>query len=231
MKFKHLNILLGSILIAGLMSSCYPDEVDDIEDLDIVQTQYDVSFNFDERMYYLLPDTVPLITDDEFYEKTEEEIALDNAIIDEIEFQMNAAGYTRLAIEDTADSDRMDQALIVLPTRGTVTYTNYYYDYYYYGRNYWDFYYGFDYYYPGYYWNYYYPWGYPTSNSYAVGTVIIEMVDPTDPFNVDDDNGEVSYSVRWLAILNGLAELSIENTESRIQDGIEQAFNQSPYLY
>jgi hypothetical protein len=54
MKLRHLNILLSSILIAGLMSSCYPDKIEDIEDLDIVQTQYDVSFNFDERMYYLL---------------------------------------------------------------------------------------------------------------------------------------------------------------------------------
>lgn len=230
-KIKYINLFIIGILTAGLTSSCYPDKIEEIEDLDLVQTQYDASFSFGDRNYYLLPDTIPLITDNPSYVKSENELALEQAIIDEIEFQMNSAGYTRLAEEDTTDSEKMEKALIVLPTRGTVTYTEYYYDYYYYGSNYWDFYYGFNYYYPGYSWNNFYPWGYPSSYSYSIGTVIIEMIDPSQPFRVDDSNEEVSYTVRWLAILNGLAESSLENTENRIKDGIEQAFNQSPYLY
>jgi len=56
------------------------------------------------------------------------------------------------------------------------------------------------------------------------------MLDPSAPHALNDGEGEVSYPVRWMAVLNGLAELSYENTEERILDGINQAFEQSPYL-
>jgi hypothetical protein len=156
---------------------------------------------------------------------------MDNAIIGEVADQMTLAGYTQLAAADTADDEKMNDALVILVSRATESYTEYYYDYYNYGYNYWGGYFGLDYYYPGYYWRNYYPWGYPVSFSYSVGTVIIEMLDPSAPHEVNDGESEVSYPVRWMAVLNGLAELSYENTEDRIIDGIDQAFAQSPYLY
>lgn len=232
MEFKKLQLVLFGLVIAIGLSSCYPDEIDETDDLDAVVTQHDKDFNFDTKQYYLLPDTVTVITDNPAYEKSQQELALDATILDEIDDQMQEAGYTKLAPADTSDAMKMEQAVIMLASRSTVAYTNYYFDYYYSGRRYWNWYYGFDYYYPGYYYNYHYPWGYPATyaNSYAVGTVIIEMVDPVDPFTVDENNQEVSYEVRWLAILNGLAEPSYENTEKRVTNGIMQAFNQSPYL-
>ncbi len=232
MKRKNLRLLIIGLLITFGFTACLKDETDSIEDYDTVVTKYDPDFDFNAKQYYMLPDTVTMITDDESYEKSQEELALDSAILSQIEIQMEQAGYTKLALADTADSDKMDQAVIVLASRATVTYVNYYNDYYNYGRSYWDWYYGFDYYFPGYYWNYYYPWGYPTdyAYSYSVGTVIIEMVDPADPYKVDDNNNEVVYPVRWLAVLNGLAEMSYENTEQRITDGIDEAFAKSPYL-
>ncbi|MFW6257248.1 MAG: DUF4136 domain-containing protein [Prolixibacteraceae bacterium] len=233
MEFQKLHLVVYGLLVAVSLSSCYPDEIDETDDLDVVVTQYDEDFNFDTKQYYLLPDTVTVITDNESYEKSQQELALDATILDEIDDQMQEAGYMKLAPADTSDATKMQQAVIMLASRSTVAYTNYYFDYYYSGRRYWNWYYGFDYYYPGYYYNYHYPWGYPAtySYSYAVGTVIIEMVDPINPFTVDEDNREVSYEVRWLAILNGLAEMSYENTEKRVTAGIIQAFNQSPYLY
>ena len=233
MEFKKLHLLLYGLLIALGLPSCYPDEIDETEDLDVVVTQFDEDFDFQTKQYYLLPDTVTVITDAQSYDKSQEELALDQAILDEIDDQMQQAGYIKLTPADTSDAAKMDQAVIMLTSRSAVAYTNYYFDYYYGGRSYWNWYYGFDYYYPGYYYNYYYPWGYPATYSYtySVGTVIIEMVDPIDPFKVDDDDSEVSYNVRWLAILNGLAEMSYANTEERITTGIVQAFNQSSYLY
>ena len=233
MEIKNINLLIIVLLTAFTLASCYPGELESIEDYDVVITQYDTSFNFDVQKYYLLPDTVTIISDDEFYEKEPEEITLDEAIIDEIEFQMDQAGYTMLMPADTADEEKMNQAVVILTSRSTVSHINYYYDYFYYGRDYWRWYSGFNYYYPGYYWNYYYPWGYPVSysSSYTTGTVIIEMIDPLNPFQVDEENGEVSYNVRWMAILNGLAESSYENTTERTIEGIEQAFSQSQYLY
>ncbi len=231
MRNKIMYLGMFGLITSLLLTSCYPDEAENVADLDVVQTQYDVGFDFGTRNNFLLADTVPIITADEDYVKTDDEIQLDNAILDEIAFQMENAGYTQLVPADTMDETKMNNAVVLLASRATVSYTDYYYDYYNYGYDYWGGYYGLNYYYPGYYWNNYYPWGYPISYSYSVGTVIIEMVDPSEPYNVDEGNGEVSYTVRWMAVLNGLAELSYSNTEERIRDGIEQAFDQSPYLY
>jgi len=225
---KH-GFLLLLVMIA--VTSCYPDEYDNVADLDVVQTQYDPDFDFGGRDYYLLADTVPLITASDSYTKSEDAIMLDQAILEEIAVQMHDAGYTRLTPADTTDENRMNNAVVVLASRSVESYVDYYYDYYYYGYDYWDSYYGLNYYYPGYNWYSYYPWGYPVIYSYSVGTVIIEMVDPTEPHEVDNENDEVSYPVRWMAVLNGLAEQSYENTEQRTRDGIIQAFKQSPYLY
>lgn len=231
-KKQKLQLLVIGIFMAIGFTACLDDDTDSIEDYDTVVVEYDSDFNFGTKQYFLLPDTVTMITDVEDYEKSPEELALDSAILAEIEIQMEQAGYTKLSLTDTADSEKMDQAVIMLASRATVTYVNYYTDYYNYGRRYWSWYYGFNYYYPDYYWDYYYPWGYPINYaySYAVGTVVIEMVDPANPYSVDDDNGEVVYPVRWLAVLNGLAELSYENTEERITNGIEEAYAISPYL-
>ena len=219
------------LVVPLIITSCYPNEYDNLADLDVVQTQYDQEFDFGSREYYLLADTVPLITGEDTITKTREEIMLDEAILEEIASQMNSAGYTRLSPADTTDENKMSNAVVVLATRSEESYAGYYYDYYYYGYDYWNSYYGMNYYYPGYNWNYYYPWGYPTVYSYSIGTVIIEMVDPIVPYEIDRENDEVLYPVRWMAVLNGIAEQSIENTEQRTIDGIRQAFSQSPYLF
>jgi hypothetical protein len=230
MKKYRLNPGPLLLLVTITVTSCYPGEYENISDLDVVQTQYDTAFDFASRDYYLLPDTVPLITASESYTKSEDEITLDHAILEEIASRMENAGYTRLSPADTTDENKMNDAVVVLASRSLESYTGYYYDYYYYGYDYWNGYYGLNYYYPGYSWSYYYPWGYPVVSSYAIGTVIIEMVDPAQPYKVDQENDEVSFPVRWMAVLNGLAELSYENTQQRIRDGIRQAFDQSPYL-
>lgn len=232
MKTKKLKFLTIGLLFALGFTSCLKDESVPIENYDTVVTEYDADFNFDSKKYFIMPDSVMIITDSENYEKSKEELALDASVLDEIETQMEQAGYVKLAVADTAESNKMDQAVIVVASRATVTYVDYYYDYYNYGSNYWSWYYGFDYYFPGYYWDYYYPWGYPINYAYtySVGTVIIEMVDPAEPYRVDDNNGEVVYPVRWLAVINGLAEMSYENTEERVTNGIEEAFDLSPYL-
>ncbi len=232
MKTINVNRLFFYLLLLSIIShSCYPDGLDSIEELDVVQTQFDEGFNFDEVTYFLIPDTVPLVTNIAGYAKTESEKILDQGILSEIEQEMKDAGYTKLTIADTADSEKMDDAVVMLVTRATLANQSYYYDYFYHGSYYWDWYYGMDYYYPDYYWGYYYPWGYPVTYSYSTGTVIIEMVDPNQPFSINENTREVSYPVRWMAIINGLAELSLSNTEERITDGIEQAFDQSEYLY
>lgn len=232
MKDKIFYSGMFGLIISLVLTSCYPNEDQNVAELDVVRTQYDAGFDFNSRDNFLLADTVPIISANVNYEKSDDEINLDNAILDEIAFQMKNAGYTQLEPADTTDETKMNNALILLTSRGTVSYTGYYYDYYASGYNYWGGYYGLNYYYPGT-WNYYYPMGYPVSYSYSLGTVIIEMIDPTEQFAADTigENADIVFPVRWLAEMNGIAELSYSNTEERIRDGIKQAFKQSSYLY
>lgn len=231
MKTIKTNLWVFYLMLASAtVVSCYPEKPDDLDVLDVVQTQYDTTFNFNSKQYYLLPDTIPIVSDNRSYVKTSNDLMLDSIIINKIANQMNQAGYTRITEADTSNSSLMNKALVVLPTRFTVVHSNYYYDYYYYGYDWWDWYYGLNYYYPGYAARYYYPWGYPVTYSYAVGTVIVELLDPASPSTVNNATMEVTYPVRWIAVLNGLAESSLQNTQGRITTGIEQAFKQSPYL-
>ena len=76
--------------------------------------------------------------------------------------------------------------------------------------------------YPYYGW-YYYPYcGY--SYAYSGGTAVIQIVDPND---VDTEGNPRAL---WHAGLNGATNDSVQNLQKRIQDGMTQAFAQSPYL-
>ncbi len=76
---------------------------------------------------------------------------------------------------------------------------------------------------PGYGWGY--PWAPVSTVSYAVGTLLITMMDPSRP-----DNGVDTAPVLWVAAINGLLEDSTSGIVTRITNLIGQAFDQSPYL-
>lgn len=67
----------------------------------------------------------------------------------------------------------------------------------------------------------YYGWCYPVYYTYDVGTLLIAMIEK-DP--VEERNG------LWVAAMNGLLGDNNSGTLSRVNQGIEQAFSQSPYL-
>ncbi|NJK95688.1 MAG: hypothetical protein HC905_12960, partial [Bacteroidales bacterium] len=52
--------------------------------MDVVQTQYDTSFSFSSKQYYLLPDSIPVISGNSNYVKTSREKALEDTIISTI---------------------------------------------------------------------------------------------------------------------------------------------------
>jgi len=136
--------------------------------------------------------------------------------------KMAALGYTREMDPATNGAD----LVVLVQANVSNNYTAYsYYPYdpfwgYYPGWGYWG---G----YPGY--GGYYPWvlGYPTTvvTNTKTGSIIIEIVDP----NVEGSAPEgPSLTVRWAAVLNGLAEGTA--TGARATIAIDQAFRQSPYL-
>ncbi|NJO68431.1 MAG: hypothetical protein HC830_03390 [Bacteroidetes bacterium] len=66
--------VLSFFMLASLLAfSCYPEKPDDVDELDVVQTQYDTSFSFSSKQYYLLPDSIPVISGNSNYVKTSRE--------------------------------------------------------------------------------------------------------------------------------------------------------------
>jgi len=66
----------------------------------------------------------------------------------------------------------------------------------------------------------YYGWCYPVYYTYDIGTLLIVMIDPTE-----------SRNALWVAAFNGILEDTNAGVLNRINNGIDQAFTQSPYLY
>lgn len=126
--------------------------------------------------------------------------AYDNTILSRINANMASYGYKRVYSIDSAN--------VILSTVLTNK-TTYYVDYYY--GSYW-----------GYGYGYYYPW--TTVYSVTTGSVIINMVDKTTL-----QPGTTNPTAVWMGILNGAAG-DPSTAATRITDGINKVFAQSPYL-
>jgi hypothetical protein len=192
-----------------LLFSCTPGSELTVEESDVVVTVYDPSVDFSAITTYAMPDTViHLLGEDEEDDDISREY--DQAILDLIAANFDARGYVRIP-EDSPDPP--DVLVLV-----SATTTDYWYAYSYYG--YWGgWYWG----YPGYGWGYpYYPY-YDVDYAYTTGTLIVEMVDPS---NKDEINKLIA--AYWQGVCNGI--LSGSQTEQRFADSINQMFIQSPYL-
>lgn len=213
-KIKLTGLLAG---IAFAMYSCYPGGAEFTEDLDLVMTYYNDTYDFAGDQTYFMPDSIIHIVG----EGEEDNIsrALDDYILSEFARNMENAGYTRL---DTLNENNLPD-VVVLPALNVRTNTNvYYYPWY----DYWGYYPW----YPGYGWGggwgWYYPPGAPIVTSYEIGTVSFSMVDP------EQSNAEKKeLFVAWSLVINGLLGTSKTATQQRITWGIDQAFTQSKYLF
>ena len=76
------------------------------------------------------------------------------------------------------------------------------------------------------YWCWYYPWycgwgwGYPSVSSYTTGTLVMTLV--------AYDENYIEPTRVWTSAVNGLLSGSVDM--NRVNKGIDQAFDQSPYL-
>ena len=193
---KNVILFLGIIF---MMVSCYPDGPEYYEDMDLVYTNYEETFDFASKGTYAIPDKIVKITgnlvegeDPEFVQEP-----YNTQILDLIESEMSDLGWTKAGDPENAD-------LTLLPAVWSNTTIVYYYDY-------WCWYYP---YYCG--WGYYYP----TATSYTTGTFIMSLVAAGDEY--------LEPSTVWTGAINGLVSGTFEL--SRVTNGIDQAFEQSPYL-
>jgi hypothetical protein len=211
-KLSRLSVVLTLVLISG----CYPNGAEFIDDIDLVYTNYSSGFAFSSKQTYAIPDSVIKITGDVFNDPDGDHkpsfLSQSSAavILDKINQNMLDYGWQR--VNKNANPD-----VILLVSSVTTTNLYYYYDWWYWG---W--------YYPGYSpgWGWYYPGYYPPYvTGYRSGSVLVQMVDAKAVAA-----GVESVPVVWTCILNGLAEGGTSSIAPRVQTGIDKAFAQSPYL-
>ena len=208
MQTTHFNrmpwrgaLVAVSILFAALaLNSCYPDYGLTVTDYDAVATYHKPDVNFGGYTTFYLRPTVQHILPPGGNDDLTR--AYDETILTSVEKNLEALGYVK-----TLDSAGADLAVQTSLTKQEYMV--------YYG---WGGYYGWGWGWPG-----YYPpvYGY----TYSTGTIVVDMADVLK----SEESNEVD-SV-WMAVLQGLAgQTSGSATQSRIRNGINQAFIQSPYL-
>ena len=201
--------------IIVMIGSCYPNRAEFVDELDIAATNFDEDFDFSSVMTYYMPDSIVRITDEDDPDPPSLDPEEDAQILAAIATNFQNVGYTRL---DEASQEQADVVILVsaVTTETLVLWWDY-----------WGWWPGWGYYPPGYGpgWGWWYPWGGVSGYSYTTGSLIIQMVDPNDP-----DEAEDEVPVAWLGVVNGLAQGSNENIIFRANRGVDQLFAQSPYL-
>ena len=203
----------GTWALLFVLGACYPEGPETIDDLDIVYTNYDPSFEFKSANTFAIPSEVIEITGSEYRGGDAPDFVMTeyrDAILASIRENMNNLGWTEVDKNDQPD-------VILLPSVSTTTYIYYYYDSYYWGWWYPWYYDDWSWYYPGYYYPVY-------QNGFRTGTLLIQMTD------AQSSEGDATVPVRWVALINGILEGSTQSINNRLHNGVDRAFKQSPYL-
>lgn len=217
MKRANVIALMMLIPLMGLLTGCYPDKIDYVDEYDLAGTMFDEDADFSSYVTFHVLDTVMHLTEDK-----EDDPNLsrehDEFILEEIRQNMSDAGYTEMVSPDSLNMPDLE-IFVQAMSSDFYTYYSYWYDYWYWypGWNYW---------YPG--WGGWYP-GYPWYpgyvSSYSTGTLIIEMLDTEVNLEATERPGMV-----WAGVVDGLLTNNTSNTRARLDKQINQLFEQSPYL-
>jgi len=209
-KWLVSGLLISLLTVAVSLSwtGCYSDYGLATTDYDVVATFYDENIDYSSFKTYVMLDTIFHIVGED--EKDDLGRDHDQFVLSLVVQNMQALGYRRITNPQIEDPD---VGIIIAASSSTNTQVYYNYS--------WGGYWG----YPGY--GYYYPpywWG-PTVTQYKSGTVFINMADP----KAYDPDQKLLATV-WLATINGLLEDTRSNISARLENGINKAFSQSPYL-
>ncbi|HSG67294.1 MAG TPA: DUF4136 domain-containing protein [Bacteroidales bacterium] len=195
--------------LAILIASCskYPTYTVNTSDMDMIWTNYDESANFADFKTYYVPDSI-ILEDDVSQEDAEALQKYYDSVLKEVNDNMAALNYVR--VDSTDDPDLGLGITIITRTTHVISY-----NYWYYYPPYWGW--------PGY--GYYYPWG-TYMGSYEEGAVIIDMANLKA---IDHTNKRINAI--WAALVGGVLSGDKKTViSSRLINGIDQAFKQSPYL-
>lgn len=199
------------ILLAALaFTACEKEpDTDKLDNQYMVYTDYDKDCDFGQLKTYYVPDSVLYINSGEKKEFWKGSAA--NTVRDEFIENMNERF---IRVNNIEDADIGLQLSYVASTYTFAGYGNdpWWYSYpYYWNPGYWG----------GYWGSWYYP--YPIVYSYTTGSIIAEIVN----LSVTDTK---KLPVVWSAYISGILNSNGQLNPEKTEEGIEQAFDQSPYL-
>lgn len=203
---KRLLILLFTALFAQLVSSCYPEGADNIEDYDVAMTNYDTGIQFSSFSTFAIADTIVYFSDEKEPHPNHQ---FDEKIVELVTENFTARNYQQV------DTNASPSFVVTISAFSNINYA-------YYVDNWYDRW--------GWYWGWwggpfdiYYPW-YPIGiYAYRTGTLVIDMISTTH-------RADNKINVVWSGIVDGLLQGSPKFIERRIEEQIRQCFDQSPYL-
>jgi len=192
----------------SFLGACRPGHYEFYDQTDLVLTVPEPGRSFEPLATYgLWPDVIDLSNEVEDPIDINHD-RVDPVLLDAVERNMDDIGWTKVADAETDDPD-------VVAIIGVVAQENWYLYQGYYWYDYWYWY------YPG-----YYPPVYAVS--YPSGSAIVTLVKPDEA--TTDDEGDAHVPSIWVAGVWGELSDSSSNNLGRVEDGIDQAFDQSPYL-
>ncbi len=223
-----------AVIISLFSTACYEYHDDTyLDELDITITYYDTLTNFQNYNTFAIRDSVGIISD----YLSDSEIAnfyKNGGGNDEIKAlvrsNLTALGYTEVSEDQNFD---FGVNLVVAAVENTEYYYNWWYSYYGYYGWYWG----------GWYPYYGYPW-YPVTYTYQKGVLLMEMVDGESlrdyrEWADDKTQGEIEnadpdevpdINFVWQSLVSGIAGEEKAYNKERAERGINEAFDQSPYL-
>jgi hypothetical protein len=192
--------MLASLALLATSCNLYPGSDARTEDLDVVLTQYNDSTNFGAMSTYMLRGSVIPIIEDGSAPSFVITPELEETILDAIETNLAAYGWTKV---DSVDNPDMIFASGITVTKNVNIYESF----------------------PVYGWGYYYPYYNYQVSSYPVGNIIIIGLNNKDRHPVTNDAKNV-----WMTMIQGPLINNVDDPLGRVQRDIEQAYIQSPYL-
>ncbi len=217
-EFVRPGAAVAAIALIAVLGACYPGDISGIEETDVVLTVHSGN-DFSTYSTYAMPDTVMDVCENADDPECENALDIDHSydaeILAQIAARMQGYGYQRVPIEAVDENNLPDVFLLVSVSATERTSTTIWWPWWGWG-GWW----------PG--WGPGWGPGYPVASvtRWNQGTLEMTMIDPGD--TVPDQE---IFNVQWDATLSGV--LSSANNPidtNRIDRGIQQAFDQSPYL-
>jgi hypothetical protein len=227
LQLQNAAVLL-IVLVFGF-NACYPEMDRVISDSDVIITARNDETDFNTEYpnhTFAVPEQINIIRDtvDE-----NNNVAIDSTLvartsIDRVVQNMNDYGWRRVTVDQISNGETADVVIVIsVNARSTYgAYISYPWWGWWGGWSGWPGYPGYPGWGPG--WGGYYP---PTVGyySYSQGSILLDMLDPSDT-----DTNQNRIFIPWTAGINGLLRSSQTNSETVINQTIDRAFSQSPYL-